>query len=145
MFIRLAIACALLGSVHSTMRLSSEEVAAKVSDKVQSNFYKYIDNRKSTRNLTHAILSYDKRFIFTVFKSDQFVPAGLAKAKSLQATSYSTTGFVKQSVFTYPNLTADTTCSSVSYVTGYAANVCFQSANYAFQFKLAAGASKCST
>lgn len=66
----------------------------------------------------------------------------MAKAKSLQATTYSTTGFLKQSVFTFPNLTADSSCSSVSYVTGYAVNVCFQSVDYAFMFKLTAGASK---
>ena len=76
-----------------------------------------------------------------MFKSDKFVPVGTASALSLQATSYSPTGFLEQSVFSKTDGTADTTCSSLTYVSGYAANVCFQTDNYAFIFKLTTGAS----
>eukprot|EP00598_Pedospumella_elongata_P010610 CAMPEP_0185014970 /NCGR_PEP_ID=MMETSP1098-20130426/99589_1 /TAXON_ID=89044 /ORGANISM="Spumella elongata, Strain CCAP 955/1" /LENGTH=587 /DNA_ID=CAMNT_0027544079 /DNA_START=92 /DNA_END=1856 /DNA_ORIENTATION=- len=104
------------------MQLSSEETGHKVSDKAQFNFYSYIDN---------------------LFKSDKFVPVGLTSAFSLQATSYSPTGFLKQSVYSKTDGTADTTCSSLTYISGYAANVCFQTNNYAFMFKLTSGASDC--
>eukprot|EP01032_Pedospumella_encystans_P012482 gene12482-14442_t len=110
-----------MGSVYS-VQLSSEETGYKVSDKVQLDFYSYIDK---------------------LFKSDKFVRVGLSSAFSLQATSYSPTGFLKQSVYSKTDGTADTTCSSLTYVSGYAANVCFQTNNYAFMFKLTSGASDC--
>lgn len=63
----------------------------------------------------------------------------MASTLSLQATSYSPTGFLKQSVFADGNGTGDSTCTSLAYVAGYAANVCFQTDNYAFTFRLSSG------
>ena len=47
MFLRLAVLCAVLGGVLSALQLSSEETGYKVSDKVQRNFYSYVDKRES--------------------------------------------------------------------------------------------------
>ena len=47
MFLRLAIVCAVLGSVHSAMILSADETGYKVSDTAQLNFYSYVDKRES--------------------------------------------------------------------------------------------------
>lgn len=47
MFLRLAVVCAVLGGVLSAKQLSSEETGYKVSDKVQLDFYSYIDKRES--------------------------------------------------------------------------------------------------
>ena len=47
MFLHLAIVFAFMGSVYSAMQLSSEETGYKVSDKVQLDFYSYIDKRES--------------------------------------------------------------------------------------------------
>ena len=63
MFLHLAIVFAFMGSVYSAMQLSSEETGYKVSDKVQLNFYSYIDKRESG-NFIHLLVQCNQLILY---------------------------------------------------------------------------------
>lgn len=59
--------------------------------------------------------------------------------KALSVTSYNTVGYVYQPIYVTANGVADTICTSMSSVIGYAVNYCLVGKGYTYKFQLTTG------